>query len=174
MKPRTTTSNIMSLAAVVALLAVSHVAFAESWGGYKKSFRVSFPGYAGSTTLTDFPVLVRLSPELNGFDYSKCRLPNGGDLRFSDSSGNLIPHEIDTWNPSGESLVWVKVPSLTKATTITAYYGNPNPCAASAASLFLTTVTPLSYFFARTAALPQANTRPPRAKNSFVRLALSP
>ena len=136
MKPRTTTSNIMSLAAVVGLLAVSHVAFAESWGGYKKSFRVSFPGYAGSTTLTDFPVLVRLSPELNGFDYSKCRLPNGGDLRFSDSSGNLIPHEIDTWNPSGESLVWVKVPTLTKATAITAYYGNPNPCAASAASVW--------------------------------------
>ena len=136
MKPRTTTSNIMSLAVVVALLAVSHGAFAESWGGYKKSFRVSFPGYAGSTTLTDFPVLVRLSPELNGFDYSKCRLPNGGDLRFSDSSGNLIPHEIDTWNPSGESLVWVKVPTLTKATTITAYYGNPNPCAASAASVW--------------------------------------
>ena len=136
MKQKTTTRNIMSLAAIVALLAVSHGAFAESWGGYKKSFRVSFPGYAGSTTLTDFPVLVRLSPELNGFDYSKCRLPNGGDLRFSDSSGNLIPHEIDTWNPSGESLVWVKVPTLTKATTITAYYGNSNPCAASAASVW--------------------------------------
>ena len=136
MKPRTTTRNIMSLAAVVALLAVSHGAFAESWGGYKKSFRVSFPGYVGSSALTDFPVLVRLSPELNGFDSSKCRLPNGGDLRFADAGGNLLAHEIDTWNPSGESLVWVKVPTLTKATAITAYYGNPNPCAASAASVW--------------------------------------
>ena len=35
------------------------------WTQYERSFNISFPGYAGSTTLTDFPVLVKLSAELN-------------------------------------------------------------------------------------------------------------
>ena len=38
---------------------------------YEKTFDISFPGYKGTTTLTDFPVLVKLSAELNGFKYSK-------------------------------------------------------------------------------------------------------
>ena len=89
---------------------------------YAKSFNITFPGYTGSTTLTDFPVLVRLSAARNNFDYNTCAA-NGADLRFSDAAGNLIPHEIDTWNPSGESLVWVKVTSLTSSTKISAHYG---------------------------------------------------
>ena len=31
---------------------------------------------------------------------------------------------MDTWNPSGTSLVWVKVPELSQGTKILAYYGN--------------------------------------------------
>ena len=89
---------------------------------FAKSIDITFPGYTGATTLTDFPVLVRLSPARNSFDYSTCAA-DGADLRFSDAAGNLIPHEIDTWNTAGESLVWVKVPSLTSSTKITAYYG---------------------------------------------------
>ena len=89
-------------------------------------FDAMFPGYAGAAPLTDFPVLVRLSPALNKFDYSLCQ-SGGADLRFADADGNLIPCEIDTWNENGESLVWVKVPSLSRATKITAYYGCANP-----------------------------------------------
>ena len=89
---------------------------------YAKSIDITFPGYTGSTTLTDFPVLVRLSTTRNKFDYSVCQA-NGADLRFSDADGNLLSHEIDTWNTSGESLVWVKVPSLNASTHIIAYYG---------------------------------------------------
>ena len=38
--------------------------------------------------------------------------------------GNLIPHEIDTWNISGESLIWLSVPSVSgTATAFTMYYG---------------------------------------------------
>ncbi len=94
---------------------------------FSSTFKVSFPGYNGGATLTDFPALVRLSPELNAFNYAKCKVANGGDIRFADSNGNLIPHEIDTWNPSGTSLVWVKVPSFNKNTEIRAYYGCDNP-----------------------------------------------
>ena len=50
-------------------------------GDYAKTFNVSFPGYRGTTTLENFPVLVKLSAELNDFNYSKCA-DKGGDLRF--------------------------------------------------------------------------------------------
>ena len=88
---------------------------------YECSFNVKFAGYKGVSTLTDFPVLIRLSAELNEFKYAKC--VDGASLRFADSDGNLIPHEIDTWDPSGTSLVWVKVPSLTRSAVIKVYYG---------------------------------------------------
>ena len=105
-------------------------------GDYAKSFTITFPGYSGSTTLTDFPVLVKISAARNGFDYSACQVSGGGDLRFADSSGNLLSSEVDTWNTSGESLVWVKVPSLDASTVITAYYGNANPPAVTASDVW--------------------------------------
>lgn len=114
--------SVLSTAFAVAALAAAS-ASATDWSGYERHFNVSFPGYTGGTELTNFPVLVRLSSSLNDFDYSKCKAANGGDLRFSDDDGNLIPSEIDTWNPSGTSLVWVKVPTLTRGTRLTAYYG---------------------------------------------------
>ena len=85
---------------------------------------ITFPGCAPvGTTLTDFPALVRLSTTIPDFRYSDFNVPNGGDLCFLDASGNLVPHEIDTWNEDGESLVWVKVPRLDVNTVLTARYG---------------------------------------------------
>ena len=97
------------------------------WTKYEQNFRITFSGYHGMSTLTDFPVLVRLSPQLNGFDYSKCKVPGGGDLRFEDSEGRLLSSEVDTWDPNGTSFVWVKVPELTHETEITAHYGCATP-----------------------------------------------
>ena len=94
---------------------------------YARTFNITFPGYTGSSPLTDFPVLIRLSKGRNDFKYSACKMANGGDLRFADSEGNLLSSEVDTWNESGESLVWVKVPSLSSTTEIRAYYGCANP-----------------------------------------------
>ena len=88
---------------------------------YERTFNVRFAGYKGGSALTDFPALIRLSASLNEFDYSKCA--DGANLRFADADGNLIPHEIDTWDPSGTSLVWVKVPLLTRSAVIKVYYG---------------------------------------------------
>ena len=106
------------------------------WTQFECSFNVKFPGYRGATTLVDFPVLVRLSAELNGFEYSKCRVANGGDLRFADANGNLLASEVDTWNANGTSLVWVKVPALNKNTTIKAYYGCSTPPAVAASDVW--------------------------------------
>ena len=100
-----------------------------------RSFDITFSGYAGSGALTDFPVLVRLSPALNGFDYSRCRT-DGSDIRFIDASGNPLAREIDTWTPGGESLVWVKVPSLTASTKITCLYGFAGAAPGSASDVW--------------------------------------
>ena len=99
---------------------------------FSKKMTVSFTGYAGTAPLADFPVLVKLSTAISGFSYSDFQKANGGDLRFVDSHGNLIPHEIDTWNPSGVSTVWVKVPELSASTRIYACYGCANPPAVTA------------------------------------------
>ena len=113
------------LGIALTVIAVTAIADSVDWSAYDKSFDITFPGYTSSATLTDFPVLIRLSATRNAFQYGKC--PNGASLRFSDSEGNLLAHEIDTWNPSGESLVWVKVPSLTASTKIVAHYGCASP-----------------------------------------------
>ena len=94
------------------------------WTKYSHRFRVSFSGYAGSETLANFPVLVKISESgITGFRYADCKKPDGADLRFADARGNLLASEVDTWDTNGVSLVWVKVSSLTAATKITAYYG---------------------------------------------------
>ena len=69
-------------------------------------------GYAGATALENFPVLVRISPERIGeFKYGDCQ-QNGADISFTDMDGTALAHEVDTWDVDGESLVWVKVPTL--------------------------------------------------------------
>ena len=70
--------------------------------------------------LTNFPVLVRLSESIPGFSYDKCR---ADELRFALADGTLLAHDIDYWNPNGESTVWVNVPELTAETVIRAYWG---------------------------------------------------
>lgn len=118
------------VALCVALLGAT-AAYADTsvdWTKYNYSFTVRFAGYAGNTTLTDFPVLVRVSEDRISFPiYAKCKIANGGDLRFSDASGALLASEVECWNPGGESLVWVKVPSLDADTVITAHFGCSSP-----------------------------------------------
>ena len=76
---------------------------------------------APATALTNFPVLVRLAENAPiGFSYANC--PNGGCIWFTDAENNDIPFEVDTWNTSGESLVWVSVPSLSSAASITMHW----------------------------------------------------
>ena len=81
-------------------------------------------GYSGHETLTNFPVLVRLSTAIRGFDYNRCA-PDGADLSFYIGETEL-PREIDRWDPDGESLVWVRVPELKAGTTFRAYFCDKN------------------------------------------------
>jgi len=95
--------------------------------GWSRAARITFPGYTQTETLANFPVLVAIdSTALPGFAHSQLAFANGADLRFTDATGTtILNHEIDTWNPSGTSYVWVQVPSLTPAASIIAFWGNP-------------------------------------------------
>ena len=67
----------MGVWVIAAAMGAAVTASATDWSGYERHFNISFPGYTGGTALTDFPVLVKLSSSLNGFDYSKCMNFNG-------------------------------------------------------------------------------------------------
>ena len=113
-----------SLCALAALVLSSSSSFATALDTtlFAKKSVLTISGYSGSTTLANFPVLVRLSAgSPSGFAYADV---TNGDIRFADANGNSLPFEIEKWDSSGESHVWVSVPSLSgQATTITMYYG---------------------------------------------------
>lgn len=76
---------------------------------------VSFRGIGGTKVVAGVPVEVAISPDrIVGFAYDQCAV-DGSDIRFYSAEGELLPHEIDTWTPTGTSLVWVRVPALDPA-----------------------------------------------------------
>ena len=86
------------------------------------AFRSKVPITVAKTvadTEAGVPVPVRLA-ENNpvGFSYADC---DPTQMRFGDENYAPIPFEVDTWNPQGESLVWVKVP-LAEGTKINLVY----------------------------------------------------
>ena len=113
---------IVPILAMLCVAVAPMTSFAEA-----KQATLLVAGYTGSTTLTDFQALVKLSAsnDAYGFSYAEAEA-DGSDLWFTDANGNVIPHEIDTWNSSGDSLVWVKIPSLKKGTEIVMHWGDLN------------------------------------------------
>ena len=83
---------------------------ASTW---ERKMKITFAGYTQPGALTNFPVLVVFSNGMSsGFSYGDFRsLPNQ-DLRFSMQDGTELSYEIDTWDPSGASYVWVRVPAI--------------------------------------------------------------
>ena len=92
-----------------------------SWSNRRK---ITFNNSASSENLTDFPIRVSLSAA--NIDYNKTQNA-GQDIRFVDGDGTLLKHEIETWNESGSSEVWVKIPQIDAGSTtdfVYVYYGN--------------------------------------------------
>lgn len=105
---------------------------------YAKTFDITVGGVPENVTLTDFPLLVRLSESsISGFAYLDFQSNDGSDLRFEDANGTPLAYEVDTWNTDGESLVWVKVPSLAKDDVITVKYGCASPDANDPTAVWL-------------------------------------
>lgn len=78
-------------------------------------------------TLTNFPLLVRISPSaIPGFRYADVRAPGGADLRFADAGRTQeLSREVERWDTNGESCVWVRLPRLADSNElIWAFWGN--------------------------------------------------
>ena len=113
---------------VLVLLAIVSVpqTKADLWWNYDWQYRRVVTINNTGDLLTDYQIKIALD---SSFDYSKS---NGEDIRFVDSNNNELSYWIEKWNVSGDSIIWVKVPSIPSGkTTIYMYYGNPSASSAS-------------------------------------------
>jgi len=97
--------------------------FDDGWHYRRK---LTFGNASSTEHLTNFPVLVSLSSLR--INYSNTQ-NSGQDIRFTDPNGSLLEYEIEEWNESGTSTVWVKIPQIDAQSTIDhiyMYYGNPD------------------------------------------------
>ncbi|MGN0843830.1 MAG: LamG-like jellyroll fold domain-containing protein [Kiritimatiellia bacterium] len=100
-----------------------------------KKFTLTIPD-TFDRTLSDFPLPVRLSPTLiEGFDYGDF-LQSGRDMIIVDGDGNQLEYEIESWNPDGESLVWIGAKTLSAGNVFTIYYGFSNYAAHNAKAVW--------------------------------------
>lgn len=72
----------------------------------------------GENEYKDFPVLVRLPKEVSNMLTSS----NGTDIFILDEKGKELSFDLDIFNPNGETLVWVKVPSFSATTELEVFY----------------------------------------------------
>ncbi|MCA9125481.1 MAG: DUF2341 domain-containing protein [Planctomycetales bacterium] len=109
------------------------VSAAANWANANWDFRqkLTFDHSSISADAVNLPVLVRLHAsalDAVQIDYSQLQA-NGEDLRFVDSDGTLLAYEIESWDSSGYSYVWVNVPQVNGGSNqdfIWMYYGNGN------------------------------------------------
>jgi len=81
---------------------------------------ITFDNSASAEDLTNFPVLVKLNS--SRINYSKTQ-DAGQDIRFTDSDGTtLLNYEIEKWDETGTSFVWVKVPNIPAGATTDKIY----------------------------------------------------
>jgi len=84
----------------------------------KQRVDIDLSGLAQATPLDEFPILVRLTEgAFTGFSYVDCS-PDGLDVVFTAADGTPLAHELEQWNPAGESIFWVKVPRLAAYTDL--------------------------------------------------------
>jgi hypothetical protein len=101
-------------------------AWDPSWSKRSKlTFDNAFSTAGLSDELSGFPVLVKLTQQrLQGLSLR----PDGADLRFVDADDKiLLAHEVELWDPAGDSFIWVRVPKVDKSSSqdfIWIYHGN--------------------------------------------------
>ena len=119
---RTRSITCLCLAAATLCTSAVHAADFTAWG---RNQTIRFSGYSRTEALSNFPVLVVLSTNINGFSYGDFLSGTNGDLRFAASDGtNELNYEVESWDTNGASYVWVQVPSIADSNTfIRAYWG---------------------------------------------------
>ncbi|KAA1257576.1 Cadherin domain protein [Rubripirellula obstinata] len=98
----------------------------DAWYDADWGFRrtITFENSNRTTDLNGFPVLIKL--DASRIDYAQTQ-NNGQDLRFVDGDGTVLAHEIESWDASGTSYVWVNVPTIDQGSNsdfVWMYYGN--------------------------------------------------
>ncbi|MEM7392756.1 MAG: DUF2341 domain-containing protein, partial [Verrucomicrobiota bacterium] len=82
--------------------------------GYR--LKVTFCGYDHGESLVNFPVLLKLGNNISNFNYETFLSSAAHDLRIWNSNQTeALSYDIDTWDTGGVSLIWVKIPQLTKS-----------------------------------------------------------
>lgn len=102
---------------------VKTLSFSGSFWSYRKTITINHT-VVSNANQTDFPLLVYLSSDS---DLASHAQTDGDDIKFTDSNGTQLAHEIETYNSStGELIAWVKISSLSASvdTTLYMYYGN--------------------------------------------------
>lgn len=99
-----------------------------SWT-YRRPITIDHTKVATSSSLSNFPMLFSVTDSELKYTSFGGRVGNtdGTDMLFTDSSGTKLNHEIEKYSSStGETLVWVNVPTLsgTSDTVLYLYYGN--------------------------------------------------
>lgn len=130
---------LLLFTAVVAVVVLPM--FAEEPSGFAKKVELTLSDAAktalGDGSFANVPVLVKLSTTIQGFSYGDFQDEHGADMVFSDGNGTIIPHEVDTWDPSGTSLVWLKPSSLsTSIEKVVMYFGNAENPESSASDVW--------------------------------------
>jgi hypothetical protein len=96
----------------------------SAWG-YQKAITITHGQVSGSSSLSNFPVLISLPADADLVAHAQS---NGNDILFTDASGtNKLNHEIETFNSTtGQLIAWVQVPSVSPAadTVLYLYFGN--------------------------------------------------
>ena len=121
--------KIMRYLLILSAMVLTSSAFADLTD---YAMKIEFTVSGDFSDVSDFPVLVRLAENSPvNFSYAACA-EGGSDIRFFDRSGTVAyPYEIDTWNPSGESFVWVRLPSAAKGASFVMCYGRSGQTSAS-------------------------------------------
>lgn len=93
---------------------------------FAKGAKFTVSGYTGASTLSGFPVLVRIAENSpSGFSYDDLQSKaTGDDIAFVGMDGTGLPFEIDTWDPNGTSLIWVRLPSMQSGTEFVMCWGS--------------------------------------------------
>ncbi|MCR9201254.1 MAG: DUF2341 domain-containing protein [Planctomycetaceae bacterium] len=107
-----------------------NVSVASDWFNTNWQHRreIAFNNATGGQ-LNQSRVLVRLhssAADAINIDYTQTR-DAGEDLRFVDPDGTVLDHQIEAWDESGYSYVWVEVPQIDASSTtdsVFLYYGN--------------------------------------------------
>ena len=88
---------------------------------FRWQMSVTATGYDGEETLANFPALVRVPAAVASM------VDDPAGIRFALENGALLPHEIEWWNPSGLSAIWVSLPSLSGKDTSFRMLWDPVP-----------------------------------------------